>query len=306
VSGTFPIRYFDRQSAVTRCERTYARGFLSWSYNTRTGRVMTNLLFRQPFVSRLYGWYHRQRWSRRRIRRFAEATDVNVAESLRPLEAFTSFNDFFTRDIDLTRRPIASSPSVCICPADGKLLAFPQVAADREFRIKGGRFALGSLLNDATLAGEFANGPMVIIRLHLADYHHFHFPDSGVAGPTRSIPGRLYAVGPYAMRLPVPFYGENHRMVTLLESEHFGAIAMIEIGAFTVGSIQQRFRPGERVLKGQRKGYFELGGSTVVLLFRKGAIDLDADLCEKTREGLETYVRLGDSIGRRRRQGDSA
>ena len=87
-------------------------------------------------------------------------------------------------------------------------------------------------------------------------------------------------------------------MLTLFDSDLFGQIAMGEIGAFTVGSIQQRFNPGVRVAKGARKGLFELGGSTVVLLFQRGAIRLDEDLCTRTEENIETFVRFGESIGR--------
>lgn len=87
-------------------------------------------------------------------------------------------------------------------------------------------------------------------------------------------------------------------MLTLFASDHFGQIAMVEIGAFTVGSIQQRFNTGVRVAKGARKGFFELGGSTVVLLFQRGAIRLDEDLCARTEENIETFVRFGESIGK--------
>jgi phosphatidylserine decarboxylase len=96
----------------------------------------------------------------------------------------------------------------------------------------------------------------------------------------------------------VPFYGENRRTVTLFESDHFGPVAMIEVGAFIIGLIQQCYQPGARVRKGDHKGFFELGGSIVVLLFRKGAIQFDDDLCKNTSRGIETYVRLGESIAR--------
>ncbi len=138
---------------------------------------------------------------------------------------------------------------------------------------------------------------MVISRLCFADYHHFHFPDSGLPGKAQSIQGKYFAVGPYALRSLIPFYTENYRMLTLFDSDHFSQIAMVEVGAFTVGSIQQRYHTGIHVSKGAHKGFFELGGSTIVLLFERGAIQLDEDLCSKTEQGLETYVRLGESIG---------
>jgi len=86
-------------------------------------------------------------------------------------------------------------------------------------------------------------------------------------------------------------------MLTVFDSDHFGRIAIIEVGAFTVGSIQQRFMPGRRVEKGAEKGLFEIGGSTVVLLFQPRTIRFDEDLCQNTNQGIETRVRLGDSIG---------
>jgi phosphatidylserine decarboxylase len=107
-------------------------------------------------------------------------------------------------------------------------------------------------------------------------------------------------VSPYSQQKFVPFYSENHRMVTMLDSDHFGQVAMVEVGAFTIGSIQQRYQPGTRVHKGDHKGFFELGGSIVVLIFRKDAISFDADLCDNTLKGIETYVRLGESVGRAR------
>jgi len=279
-------------------EPIYASSFLNWSYNSRAGRWATDFLFAQRPVSRLYGWLHGQPWSKRKIEPFAAALGVRLDECLRSVDDFASFNDFFTREIDLSKRPINSDPRVCIAPADGKLLAFPIVDDRRIFHIKRSSFTLPHLLGDETLAKKYDGGSLVILRLHLSDYHHFHFPDSGTPDNARAIAGKLYAVSPYSRRKSVPFYTENYRMLTPFSSDHFGLVAMVEIGAFTVGSIQQRYRPAARVAKGEKKGFFELGGSTIVLLFEPGAIQLDQDLCDKTNEGLETYVRLGESIGR--------
>ena len=279
-------------------EPVYASGFLSWSYNTQLGRLATDLFFRQKFVSQLYGWFNTQPWSKRRVKTFARKMGLNSDESILPLEHFATFNDFFIRQIDPKKRPICSDPGVCIAPVDGKVLAYPIVEPDGTFRIKRSRFNLREFLRDDSLAEKFTGGSMIISRLCLADYHHFHFPDSGIPGNAKSIQGKYYAGGPYALRWLVPFYSENHRMVTLFDSDHFGQMAIVEVGAFTVGSIQQRFQPGLHVAKAAHKGFFELGGSTVILLFQKKTIELDKDLCENTRNEVETYVRLGDSIGR--------
>jgi phosphatidylserine decarboxylase len=291
------IRYFDRKTQRLMTEPSYASGFLDWSYNTALGRRLTDLLFRQKFVSRFYGWLHKQPWSRRKIKPFTCATGVNTQELVQPLEHFSSFSDFFTREIDLSMRPLNPCPEVCIAPADGKILAFSAIDAERTFRIKRSTFNLQRFLGNEELAKRYAGGSLVIVRLHLSDYHHFHFPDSGIPGEAIPIPGKLYSVSPYSRHQLIPFYTENYRMVTPFASDHFGAMALVEIGGFTVGSIKQCYQPGAPLAKGARKGFFEMGGSTVVLLFTPGAIRLDEDLLANTEEEIETYVRLGESIG---------
>jgi len=184
-----------------------------------------------------------------------------------------------------------------ISPVDGRLLVYRDIAADRPFRIKSAEFDLRRLLADDNLTRRYQGGSVVILRLYLADYHHFHFPDSGVPGEPRIVPGRYFAVSPYSRQWAVPFYGENRRTITLLDSDGFGRVALIEIGAFTVGSIQQAFVPNIRVSRGDAKGYFELGASVVVLVLEPGVVQLDGDLCRNTDAGIETFVRLGERIG---------
>lgn len=293
----FRLTYFDRCTGALLTEPVYAEAFLKWSYNTGLGQWMTDLFFRQKIASRLYGWFHKQGWSKRKIKPFIETMEISMDEVLRPLEDFSDFNDFFTREIDLSKRPMNKDQRVCVAPSDGKVLAYPSVPRDQTFRIKRGTFTLHEFLQDASLADQYANGSMVVSRLSLRDYHHVHFPDSGIPRKAVAIHGKYYAGGPYSLRTVVPFYTENHRMLTLFDSDHFGRIAIIEVGAFTVGSIEQRYEAGRHVAKGAHKGFFELGGSTVVLLFEKGRIRFDEDLCTKTKAGIETFVRLGDSIG---------
>lgn len=282
-------------------EPVYAGKFLLWSHNTLAGRALTWLMLRQPVVSRCYGWWNRRRWSRRRIKPFVASMGVRSGESLRALSEFNSFSDFFIRRIDMRRRPIAVDPDICVAPADGKVLAYPVVHRNQAFQIKGATFSLDTLLRDAALTDRFAEGSMLIVRLHLADYHHFHFPVGAVASAALAIEGKLHTVGPYAVRWPAVFYRENRRAITRLKTLRFGTVAMVEIGAFTVGSIRQCYTAGRAAAKGEHKGYFELGGSTIVLLFERGAIRLDEDLCERTRRQVETMVRLGEPVGRRMR-----
>ncbi len=292
------LTYMDRESGRLVTEAVYAQSFLSWSYNSRVGLLATELILRHKWLSRFYGWVNSTYWSRRRIGPFVEALNIDLSDLNRPIETFVSFDEFFSREIDLSNRPICPTPGVCVSPVDGRALAYPLIEANTTFRIKRATFDLRELVRDESLAADFDNGSAFVSRLYLADYHHFHFPDSGKPGPAANVPGKYYAVSPYAHRTLVPFYSENHRMVTVFHSDHFGPIGMVEIGAFTIGSIQQRYCPDKHVEKSARKGLFRLGGSTIVLLFEPGAIVFDNDLISNTEKELETYIRLGDAIGR--------
>nr|WP_321464623.1 phosphatidylserine decarboxylase [uncultured Desulfobulbus sp.] len=295
------IRYYDRYRQRVEQEQVYADSLLAWAYNTRCGRWILALVLKQPCFSRLYGWYCRQPMSRRMIRPFVKKMHVDTTEITRPLASYGSFHAFFTREIDLGKRPVHPEGRVCIAPTDGKVLAYSHVRAGTTFRVKRSAFNLESFLADSGLARDYNGGSMMIGRLCFREYHHFHFPDSGVPGAAVSIPGFLHAGGPYAEHGLVPFYAENHRVRTPFEADHFGPMLLVEIGAMAVGSIHQLYRPGTRVGKGERKGFFAPGGSTVVLLFKKGVIDFDEDLLANTERGLETSIRMGDSIGRQGR-----
>jgi phosphatidylserine decarboxylase len=292
------IIYRERASASLKVEDVYAGSFLWWVYNSRIGRLMESLFLRHKVLSRVYGWFYSTAWSKRFIEPFVRRMKVDMSDHLKSIREFQSFNDFFTREINLSRRSIESDPTLCLAPVDGKVLAHQEVDGDTEFHVKRHTFHLRSFLRDESLAHRFSGGALVICRLSLRDYHHVHFPDSGVPGTPRTINGVLHAGGPYALSHFVSFYEENQRVITLLESDHFGVIGIVEVGAFTVGSIRQGFQPFRRVARGGHKGWFELGGSTVVLLFEKGRIVLDEDLCRATDRGIETFVPFGQSIGK--------
>ncbi|MBT6146641.1 MAG: phosphatidylserine decarboxylase [Gemmatimonadetes bacterium] len=291
------LTYFHRSRGELAQDNVYARGLLDWCYNTRIGRWLTRNVLRRRWVSQVYGWVHRLPISRRRIQHVARDWNIDTEDLLQPLAQYASFNDFFTREIDLRRRPIHPDPQVCVAPADARVLAYPVVDADTTFRIKCASFRLARFLGDRQLTAMFAGGAMCIHRLYLSDYHRFHFPVDGIPEQCVDIPGYYDAVSPYSQQRLVPFYAENHRVRTLLQTARFGPVLMVEVGAFTVGSIRQCYQPGQAATRGECKGLFELGGSTVVLLFAPGVIRFDDDLLAHTRDELETYVQLGDRLG---------
>ena len=159
-------------------------------------------------------------------------------------------------------------------------------------------FNLRQLLKDEALAEHFRNGTCVISRLAPVDYHRFHFPCDGIPNVARLINGFLYSVSPVALKGSWRIFGENKRWLTILQSKRFGKVALIEVGACCVGSVRQTFVPESFVKKGDEKGYFLFGGSTVITLFEPDRIVLAEDLVDCTQKGLELYAHMGDLMAK--------
>ncbi|MEP3833610.1 phosphatidylserine decarboxylase, partial [Rhodopirellula bahusiensis] len=119
----------------------------------------------------------------------------------------------------------------------------------------------------------------------------------GVPVASRLINGPLYSVNPIALRQNIHILTSNKRCLTQLETESFGTVLLLEIGATCVGSIQQNYSPGESISKGDEKGYFRFGGSSTMVLFEPGRIQFDADLIENSHQHRELYARMGDHMG---------
>jgi phosphatidylserine decarboxylase len=105
-------------------------------------------------------------------------------------------------------------------------------------------------------------------------------------------------VNPIALRKKLGILAENKRMITEIETERFGTILYVEVGATFVGSIHQTYTPNVQIGKGEEKGYFSFGGSCLVLLFEARRIVFDADLIENSKNGFETKALFGGSFGR--------
>ncbi len=182
-------------------------------------------------------------------------------------------------------------------PADGRYLVFPKISASSGFVVKGEKFRLDELLQDAALARRFEEGSMVLARLCPSDYHRFHFPCDGVPGEPRLINGYLFSVNPLAIKQNIHIFSQNKRVVTSMQTEQFGEILYIEIGATSVGSIHQTFSPHQRCKKGDEKGYFSFGGSSLILLFEPGRIVFDEDLVTRSAKHQEVRGLFGQSLG---------
>jgi phosphatidylserine decarboxylase len=292
-----PIRYYDRYRKSVETEQVYGEKWLRWAYETAPGRLSVRLFARKAWFSRWYGWKMNKRVSALRIIPFIAQYNVDVDEFEKSAFDYKTFNEFFYRTLKPEARPIAPGENVAVFPADGRHLAFPNVDTADGFYVKGAKFTLAELLGEPALAEKFAGGSMLISRLCPVDYHRFHFPVSGTPGEPRLINGWLYSVSPVALRRNLRYLVQNKRELTLIESEPFGTVAMLEVGATNVGSIRQSHPPGRPAEKGAEKGLFAFGGSCVITVFQAGRIRFDADIVEQSAQHRETYARMGDGLG---------
>lgn len=298
------IVYYDRYARTLKTERVYGESWMRRAYGNPVGRFAVWLMVRRAWFSRWYGWKMKKRVSALRILPFITTYDIDVDEFAKSAFDYRTFNEFFCRALKPESRPIAPGERFAVFPADGRHLAFPDVDAADGFYVKGSTFSLADLFGESglpkegcPLAKQFAGGALLISRLCPVDYHRFHFPAAGIPGEPRSVPGWLYSVSPLALRRNIRYLVENKRQITIIDSPVFGHVAMIEVGATNVGSIQQSFVPNRAVQKGDEKGFFSFGGSCVVTVFQAGRILFDADILEQSARHIETYARMGDRLG---------
>jgi phosphatidylserine decarboxylase len=290
---------YDRRSGELFHEKVLGDGLMRLAYSRPLRWASEWVLFRNYLVSRLLGWYADRTWSRRRIPATISALGIDEDEFLRPAAEFRTFNEFFTRKLKPAARPFAPDAAKLCSPADCRLLVFPSLPKGRCVPVKGHSFTVGGLFGEhhAARAEAFAGGALAICRLCPADYHRYHYPAEGKALDSWEIDGRLHSVNPLALALNLPIFDRNRRVVNLLALARFGPVAFLEVGAFGVGGIVQTHRDAE-FGRGEEKGYFRFGGSTVILVFRPHAVVFDRDLVEHSEEGIETLVRCGETIGR--------
>jgi phosphatidylserine decarboxylase len=289
-----PITFFNRYSHAMETEAIYGEGPLRFAYEHPVGRFFLELLVKRRAFSQVYGWLMDLPSSRERIAPFIARYGLDAGEMADPVSSFVSFNAFFSRKLKPSARPIALGDGTIVFPADGRHLAFPNVAEAPGFFVKGQQFSLPKFLGDAALAERFREGTLIISRLCPVDYHRFHFPCGGRVGESRLLNGALYSVSPIALRRRLAYFWENKRVLTRLESPTLGTVLIVEVGATNVGSIAQTARSGSDVAKGDEKGYFQFGGSTTITLFEPNRIDLAADLLEHSARHCELYARMGD------------
>ena len=265
---------------------------------SKAANLLLKHIVSSKVISVIYGHLMNSSFSRLLIRNFVKNNNINLNDSEKSIKQFKNFNDFFTRRLKQGSREINLDNDTIISPADGKILVYENYQNSPNLYIKGSDYNLYTLLQDKQLAGLFENCSIAVIRLSPIDYHRFHFPLDGFVSDTKYINGKYYSVSPIALLGKPELYYENKRTITEFEHQKIGKLLFLEIGATLVGSIKQTHLPHSEVKKAEEKGYFEFGGSTVILIFQKDKILFDSDILENTNKGCETVIRMGESLGK--------
>ncbi len=289
-------QFIDRSTGAFVEEIIEGDKLLKWMYRDSPFSVSTRHLVAAKLPSVLYGKLQHTRISRKKIQKFIDKHSINALDFEEAKETYPTFNDFFIRRLKPHARPLDTHKHACVSPADGRLLAYDAIDIDNLVQIKGVHYKLSELLDDEALSRQYQGGACIVIRLSPVDYHRFHYPDDGTIKAFRQIKGRFFSVNPIALKKVLKLYVQNKREYMVYESESFSELILMEVGATFVGSIVQHHNVGYQALKGEEKGYFHFGGSTVILFAKPNVLTIDADLLENTKAGYETKVFMGERI----------
>ena len=303
----------DRRTGREIPERGFGGGTLDFLYGNVLGRVLLKWVAAAPWFSRWQGKRRDRPASKDDILPFIEENHIDLTDGgfgpgWHP-EEFLTFNAFFARQrnydayfADLKKAGLLASfdeaerelPAV----VDARLSVYP-VTPDLEVPVKQSVYTLSELVgrngHDLDLT-PFVGGHLLVFRLGVDDYHRYVFPDSGQLRQRYFLPGELHTVRPVSERYRV--FARNARSVSVLDTDHFGPMLQIAVGAMLVGHIVETPMEHVRFDALQEKGYFEFGGSTILLVTGPG-IEIDVDLIEATKRGDEVKVRLGEPVGTR-------
>lgn len=292
------IEVINRKSGEKFIEKIYGEDAMKIFYGSPTAAAFTSKFLTKKWLSNIYGAFNDSGASKHKIEEFVTQMNIDVTECEKDISEYSSFNDFFARKLHSRARTINRLTNSIISPGDGRILVFPKINESTLSYVKWAPIKLMDLFHgNESLAQRYKNGSCAVLRLCPSDYHRFHFPVSGKANVTKVIPGLLHSVNPYALEQNIPVYCLNKRTICELDSDHFGKVLIMEVGALFVGTIVQTYRPAIQVEKGDEKGYFKFGGSTCILFFEHGIMNFDSDLVHSSTQGHETLVLMGEKIG---------
>ncbi len=275
----------------------FKKGIRSFLNINIIGKTLVNYILSIPIINKLITLKMYTRWSKKDIYRMVEKYDIDLREYEKPINEYTTFNDFFIRRLKKDVREIDMNKDTIISSADGQITVYNDITEDGIFNIKGTKYLLSSLIDDIQLSKDFLGGTLVRIFLTPVDYHRFHYPLNCKVISYKTTGGKLLPQNDTGLINGFKPFDSNVRTINLMEHKVIDKFIMIEVGAFYVGRIFQTddFQ-GERK-KGLEKGYFGLGGSTVILIFKKNDVIIDKDILNNSMKDIPVKIKMGDRIG---------
>ncbi len=278
-------------SNVNNNEKRKESSALSFLYNNAFGRIILKLLTAR-WLSIVAGKFLDSRFSKFLIKKFVKSNNIDLNEY--ESDNFKCFNDCFCRKIKDGLRPIDTADEAFIAPCDALLSAY-NITSDTVLNVKGSLYRIEDLVNDKELAKKYTDGVCLVFRLCVNHYHRYIYFDDGSKGENTFIKGKLHTVRPIALEA-TPVFKQNCREYTVMQTKNFGTATQIEVGAMLVGKIKNHHADYD-FKRGEEKGTFLYGGSTVILLLQKDRVALDKRYFTATENDLETDVRMGQRLG---------
>ena len=277
---------FNKLSTVSSIEKNGI--CLRFLYHTMLGRCFLKIMI-QPWLSNLIGQLFETRLSKIGINHFIKKHQIDLTRFEK--KEYCSFNDFFSRK--LKDSSWKTDRNFLCAPCDGKLSVY-KINDDLTLSIKHSRYTISSLIQEEEIANRYQEGWCFVFRLTPDDYHRYHFIDDGEIIQQKKINGVFHTVRPIAQE-KYPIFSENTREITIMNTKNFQTITQIEVGALLVGKIANHSL--QAFQKGEEKGTFLFGGSTIILLVEKNAIQINPTLLCNTMHHLETIVHYQDQLG---------
>lgn len=293
------MNFFNRRTGRVEKEDVYGDLGVRLLYGNPIGFALADSLLVKKAVSRFYGALQSGSRSATKVPEFVKKFRIPMEQY--ETGPFRSFNDFFIRKFKKGQRTFPTEKNLMGAFAEARYLAFKDISQPISIPVKGLGLDPMSLLGHTPGKERFRGGPCLLARLCPVDYHRYHFPDSGRISHQHLETGKLHSVNPLALQRHPELFFTNERQISLLETENFGTLAYVEVGALCVGKIVESHPAGQNFARGAEKGYFLFGGSTVILYGEPEAWEPAADLLKNSAEGLETLVELGSPVATAKR-----
>ena len=238
------------------------------------------------------------------IRSFAKAYKVRLDEYERQnFNAYESFNDFFTRELKDTARPIGTTLHGIVRPAGGVISQLGQIEDHKLLQAKGRYYEIGQLLADKVDGDYFADGSFATVYLAPSNYHRVHMPFAGTLTTTRYVPGTLFSVNNSTAANVPDLFARNERLVCMFDTE-YGKAAVVMVGAMIVAGIEtvatgkitrstdiQQATHAIKLEKGDELGRFYLGSTAIVILPKAAKALWQKDMV------ANTVIEMGQRLG---------